>query len=390
MGCYLDSAASAKYKESDDIIIDTITDAMRKYWRNPSSLYATTEANEISKCRKIISDFIGAKSDEIIFTSGASESNSISIQGWAISALQETTTLGCKTMPYIITTDIEHKSLLEAVEHSVALFEICEVDKFGIIDYEILENILKRCAFNESPILVSVGVANNEIGVTQDIKRISDLAHKYNGVLHVDATQALTRVPINVEELGIDMMSASGHKISPVLKGVGFLYIRNGIKISPLIHGSQNNGLRGGTYNTFGIIGMAKAIELCNHDWSFDRYVKQYAKLYYFKNLLKRKFNCKFNGHPTQTLPNIISTTFPQNITAESLLYTLDLSDIQISSGSACNSKSIEPSYVLKAIGLSDEEATRTIRFSLPEDITDIDIGNIINEVEKAIKLIES
>lgn len=379
---YLDNAATAGYREIDDIIIDTITNAMKQSWQNPSSLYASNVKEEINKCRTNIANFINAKPDEIIFTSGASESNNAAIRGW-----NDEVWLTTFKTPCIITTRIEHKSILKLLEASNldALVKYCDVDEFGIVDFESLEKLLFMS--DKNPILVSIGLANNEIGTVQSIKEISDLVHKYGGILHVDATQAFGKIPIDVNELGIDLMSASGHKISPVLKGVGFLYKKSGVDIQPLIYGAQEGGLRGGTESTFGIIGLNKALEFC--DVSHEKVMEMCDKRNYFIELLKQKFDCKLNGNSYYRLPNNINVTFPQNITGEALLYMLDMSKIFISTGSACNSKSITPSYVLKAIGLTDEQAMRTIRITLPEDITYEDINYVIEEIDKGLKLIE-
>ena len=323
--------------------------------------------------------FIGAKFNEIYFTSGASESNNWAIQGWIKDQLP----------PFInvITTPIEHKSVLKTVNNMTSQCFVyhCKVDEFGFVDCQSLKSILEECG-NHS-ILVSVGLANNEIGTIQPIKEIANLVHKYGATLHVDATQALPHILINVDELGIDMLSASGHKISPVLKGIGFLYKRNGINIQPLIYGAQEDGLRGGTENTFGIIGLSKAIDYC--DVSQNNIDEMCKKRNYFINLLESKFDCELNGDSYYRLPNNINVTFPNNITGEALLYTLDTSGIEISTGSACNSNAIESSYVLKAIGLSDDDAMRTIRITLSDNITYSDIDWVVGEIEKAIKLIE-
>ena len=377
---YLDAASTANYGNKDCIIFDTIADAMKKYWRNPSSLYATDVKDVINICRKQVAGFIKAKPDEIYFTSGASESNNWVIRGWVDEQLNN------DNMINIITTPIEHKSILEAVKNPnlSACVRYCDVDNNGVVDCKSLRKLLE---FRDGEsILVSVGMANNEIGTIQDIKEISKLVHSYNGILHVDATQALPHIPIDVEELEVDMLSASGHKVSPVLKGVGFLYKKNNIKIQPLIYGSQENGLRGGTEYTFGIIGLGKAMELC--DVSQEKIDEICNKKDYFVEQLGCKFGCKLNGSQNR-LPNNINVTFPQNITGESLLYTLDMSDIKISTSSACNSKSIEPSHVLKAISLTNDEAMRTVRFTLPDNIAYEEIDYIISEIEKAIKLIE-
>lgn len=379
---YLDSASTANYSSKDDIIVDTIAEAMKKYWRNPSSLYATDVKTCIDKCRKQVADFIGAEADEIYFTSGASESNNWAIRGWVDKELTEGT-----AVVNVITTPIEHKSILEAVKNPNlgAIVRYCDVDKYGLVNCNSLRRLLE---FREGePILVSVGGANNEIGTVQELEKISELVHSYSGVLHIDATQDLPYEPINVKELGIDMMSCSGHKISPVLKGIGFLYIKNGINIHPLIYGSQERKVRGGTENVFGIIGLAKAIELC--DVSQERFDDMSTKRDYFISRLERKFGCQLNGHDFLRLPNNINVTFPQNITGESLLYTLETSRIQISTGSACNSKEISPSHVLTAIGLSESESMRTVRFTLSDDVVYDELDCVIDEIEKAIKLIE-
>lgn len=382
MSIYLDSSATAEYKEVDNIIINAMTNAMKQSWQNPSSLYATDVKKEIDKCRANIAEFIGAKSNEIIFTSGASESNNAAIRGW-----DDEVWLNTYKTPNIITTQIEHKSILKLLDEGNlgAVVHYCDVDEFGFVNYESLENML--IMRKGEPILVSIHMVNNEIGVIQDVKRISDLVHRYGGVLHVDATQAFGKIPINVNDLGIDMMSASGHKISPVLKGVGFLYKRNGVNIQPLIYGAQENGIRGGTENTFGIIGLSEALKYC--DVSQKKIDETRKKRNYFLELLENKFDCELNGDSHCRLPNNINVTFPCNVTGEALLYTLDLSGIQISTGSACNSKSIQPNYVLKAIGLSDEQAMKTIRITFSDDITYEEIDRVVEEIGKAIKIIE-
>lgn len=382
---YLDAAATAKYTNIDDIVVDTIITAMRDSWMNPSSLYAVNVKEKINKCRANIAEFIGAEPDEIYFTSGSSESNNWAVQGF----VNYWTSKGL--VPHIITTTIEHKSIVSCSNGLPNVeFHYVNVDKDGIVDLQTLHTLLqynKSFTFNNVT-LVSIQYANNEVGTIQNIKGVADLIHKYDGVLHVDATQAFAHIPINVEELGVDMMSASGHKISPVLRGIGFLYKKNGINIQPLIYGAQENGMRGGTENTYGIIGLNKAIEYC--DVSYGVMLDLCEKRDHFIALLESKFGCKLNGHSKFRLPNNINVTFPQNITGESMLYMLDMSGIKISVGSACNSRSYEPSHVLKAIGLGDEEMMRSVRFTLPNDITYQEIDKVIVEIDKAIKIIEA
>lgn len=380
---YLDAASTAKYRNIDDIVVDTMTTAMRDSWMNPSSLYAANVRDKINKCRTNIAEFIGAEADEIYFTSGASESNNWAIRGFVDRAL-----IGVVQIVNVITTSIEHKSILDVVKSKSlrANISYCDVDECGVINEAALKQLLTACEFE--PTLVSIGMANNEIGTTQDIKKIADLVHEYNGVLHVDATQAFAHAPINVKDLGIDMMSCSGHKISPVLRGVGFLYKKNGIHIHPLIYGAQESGMRGGTENTYGILGLNKALEHC--DISRNTLETLCNRRDYFVDELMSRFHCKLNGHWISRLPNNVNVTFPQNITGESLLYILDMSGVKISVGSACNASSYEPSHVLKAIGLTDEQAMRTVRFTLPDDITYGEIDKVLDEIDKAIKLIET
>ena len=378
---YLDSSSTAKYTNVDDIIVNTITTSMKDSWMNPSSLYATSIKEKINKCRANIAKFIGANSEEIYFTSGASESNNWAIRGWYDANI-------FKKYLNIITTPIEHKSTLEVVKSRTLGANIlyCNIDEYGLINCEYLENMLYKC--EEGSVLVSIVMANNEIGTIQDIKKISEIVHKYNDILHVDATQAFGHIPIDVEELGIDMMSCSAHKISPVLRGIGFLYKKGNVNIRPLIYGMQENRMRGGTENTYGIIGLGKAIE---HSYaSIESMEKLSRKRDYFIDWLIYRFGCKLNGHSINRLPNNINVTFPQNITGESLILMLDISGIKGSVGSACNSHSYEHSHVLKEIGLSDDEAMRTVRFTLPNDITYEEINRVINEIDKAIRIIEA
>lgn len=376
---YLDAAATAKYRNVDNIIVATMTTAMEDSWMNPSSLYATNVKDKINKCRVNIAEFIGAKPEEIYFTSGASESNNWAIRGWDDSEINGL------LYTNIITTPIEHKSILSAVQNDTLNANVyyCDVDEFGLVNLESLEHLLYEHEYE--PTLVSINMANNEIGTIQPIKEVSDLVHKYNGTFHTDVTQALGHIHINVEELGIDMMSCSGHKISPVLRGIGFLYKRNSVDIKPLIYGAQENQMRGGTENTYGIIGLSKALEYC--DFSYEVMSELRDKRDYFINRLETKFGCKLNGHRKYRLLNNVNVTFPQNISGESMLYMLDISGIKISTSSACNSSAIEPSYVLKAIGISDEDAMKSIRITLSDDITYEQINYVIDEIGKAIEI---
>lgn len=380
MAIYLDNAATTKTKSE---IVEAMMPYFTERYYNPSSLYspATKIKEDIEGARKIVSNFIGANGDEIYFTSSGSESNC-----WAISGFcHYWNTL--KVRPIIITSTIEHKSILECVKNMIADVYYVDVDKSGLIKLDTLSELLNDVSLWGSPLLCSFQLANNEIGSIQNIKKISNILEHCGGILHVDGVQAFSQIPIDVNELGIDMLSASGHKIG-CPKGIGFLYIRKGATISPMIYGSQMGGMRGGTENVPYIMGMAKAVELC--EITPQKNIELCEKQLYFMRRLVEDFDCKINGSVNNRLPNNINVTFPQNITGESLLYMLDMSNIMVSTGSACNSKSIEPSHVLKAIGLTDEDALRTIRITISNDITYEDIDFVINEIKKTIKLIET
>ena len=379
MAMYLDNAATTKPKQE---VIEAMIPYFTNKWHNPSSLYsdAVKVKKDIEDARKTVANFINANANEIYFTSSGSESNCWAIRGFVDYSISK----GRK--PCVITSTIEHKSIIECVDHlnNVEVHYI-GVDKYGFVNLANLRSMMLQARVTCDDIVVSIQFANNEIGTIQRIEDIADVVHRYDGVFHTDAVQAVGNVHIDVEALGVDMLTASGHKMG-CPKGCGFLYKKNNVNINPLIYGTQMDGLRGGTENTAYIMGMAKAIELC--DTNFSNIEELYSKTDYFIGYLKYKFNAKLNGHPVKRLPNNVNVTFPQNITAEALLYSLDLSNIQVSVGSACNSHSIEPSHVLKAIGLSDEEAMKTIRITINNDITYEDIDYVVEELDKAIKII--
>lgn len=374
---YLDAASTSKPNPK---VIEAMMPYFTDKWFNPSSLYSKANAvkQDIDNAKKIIADYINAEPDEIFFTSSGSESNCWAIQGFVKNHNQS------KILPTIITSNIEHKSIISCVEDMPVCLEYVSVDNDGFINMDELEDTLACAKKRYSDVLVSIQFANNEIGVIQHIKEIAELSHKYGAIFHTDSVQAFGQVPIDVNEFGIDMLTASGHKIG-CPKGIGFLYKKNGIDIKPLIYGNQMNSVRGGTENVPYIIGMAKAVELLREDTEYQ------IRLSVLRNNFISKLNtlgCKVNGSLDERLPNNINVTFSQNITGESLIYMLDTGNVYISSGSACNSKSIEPSYVLKAIGLSDEEAMRTIRITLPNDVTMNEIDCAASEIEKSIKLL--
>lgn len=389
MQLYLDSAATAKpNKEVLKAVMPYLTDD----FYNPSSIYSdgVRVRRAIDNARESIAGFINADTDEIFFTSGSSESNCWAIQGYLLAGVMDISTTS------IVTTKIEHKSIMECVDamerfgNATYYCDVTylDVDKDGFVNMEQLESVFKD---REEPdyydIFVSIQLANNEVGTIQNIKAISDVIHKYGGVLHVDATQAFGQIPIDVKAMGIDMLSASAHKLEGGFKGVGLLYKKKDIEIQPIIYGSQNAGLRGGTENVAGIVGFAKAVELASEEME-DKLALS-VKRDYFINELTRN-GCKLNGASVHRLPNNINVMLPEGIGSEELLYMLDLDDIQCSAGSACNSHSKKPSYVLKAIGLTDEQAARSVRFTISSDITYEAIDYVVEKIVKIMKIIRN
>lgn len=394
---YLDTAATTKPEKE---IVDTMLPYFTENWHNPSSLYSqgVIVKTAVEESRKVIADYIGAKSNEICFTSSGSEANCWAIQGFI---------KHCKKMnirPVIVTTTIEHKSILECVNDSCSVFgEViyCAVgvDKDGVVLANELDwTLRKSCELNNRncKILVSIQFANNELGVIQNIKELSDISHKYGAIFHTDAVQVFgkkfvdstnsTRIDVNF--YGIDLMSVSGHKIG-CPKGIGFLYVREGIKINPIIYGSQMDGMRGGTENVPYIVSMAKAVDIIKRkEANVARNRFNHAE-YILWCTLRNKFGCKINGAGSKyRLSNILSVTLPEGIGGEELLYLFDTEGICISTGSACNSYSKEPSHVLKAIGLTDEECARTIRLSLSNDFDVGQAEELLTSLKKSIQLL--
>lgn len=389
MQLYLDSAATAKpNKEVLEAVMPYLTDN----FYNPSSIYSNgvRVRRAIDDARESIAGFINADTDEIFFTSGSSESNCWAIQGYLLAGVMDISTTS------IVTTKIEHKSIMECVDamerfgNATYYCDVTylDVDKDGFVNMEQLESVFKdREEPNYYDIFVSIQLANNEVGTIQDIKAISDIIHKYGGILHVDATQAFGQIPIDVKSMGIDMLSASAHKLEGGFKGVGLLYKKKDIEIQPIIYGSQNDRQRGGTENCPGIVSFAKAVELASEKME-DKLALSVMRDYFINELTRN--GCKLNGTSVHRLPNNINVMLPEGIGSEELLYMLDLDDIQCSVGSACNSHSKKPSYVLKALGLTDEEAARSVRFTISSDITYEAIDYVVEKIVKIMKIIRN
>lgn len=374
---YLDNSATTKVKPE---VVESMMPYFTEQWYNPSSLYspATKIKQDIEKARKIVGDFIGANGNEIYFCSCGSEADNWAVKGVAKS-------LAKKGKRHLITITIEHHAILNsmrALEKEGLEVTYLPVDKYGLVSPKQVKD-----AIRPDTALVSIMYANNEIGSIEPIEEIGRVCREKGVLFHTDAVQAVGNINIDVKKQNIDLLSMSGHKFGAP-KGIAVLYVRNEVSISNLVDGgSQMDGRRSGTENVPYIIGMARAVELCEIDTQKNRELCE--KRDYFINKLVEKFGCVVNGSLEHRLPNNINVTFPQNITGESLLYVLDMSEIYCSTGSACNSKAIEPSHVLKAIGLSDEDAMKTVRFSLPDDITYEQINHVIDEIEKSLRILE-
>ena len=377
---YLDNASTTPVRRE---VIDAMMPYLESRWHNPSSLYsdATYVRAAVDRARKTVAELIGAKPSEIYFTSGGSESNCWAIQGFANSRLAK------RRVPVVITTDIEHKSIIECVKNlPVAATYFLDVDVYGFVDLGEVERVIEECVNNGTDprdILVSIQYANNEIGTVQDIHKIGDITSKYGCVLHTDAVQAFGQIGVSARVDGFDMMSASAHKIGGC-KGTGVLYVKEGTNIDPLIYGSQMNSMRGGTENVAGIIGMAKAVELvypdndCKRD-SRDRLIECLEDI-----------GCKLNGPRFNRLPNNVNVILPYGVNAETLLYSLDVDDLQIGTGSACNSRSMKPSHVLKAIGLSDDEVSGSVRITIGDGFTEKDAERVGDTIDSSIKVLKN
>ncbi len=374
---YLDNSATTKVKAE---VVESMMPYFTEQWYNPSSLYspAAKTKESIERARKIVGNFIGANGNEVYFCSCGSEADN-----WAIKGIARA--MAKKGKRHLITTTIEHHAVLhsmKALEDDGFEVTYLPVDKHGLITPKQVED-----AIRSDTALVSIMYANNEVGSIEPISEIGEICHRKGVLFHTDAVQAVSNIKIEVIKQNIDLLSMSGHKFGAP-KGIAALYIRDGVDIANLIDGGlQMDGLRSGTENVPYIIGMAKAIELCEIS---DKRTKELCdKRDYFIDKLVKNFGCTVNGSLDSRLPNNINVTFPQNITGESLLYLLDMSNIFVSTGSACDSKSISPSHVLKAIGLTDSEAMRTIRMTISDNTTYEDIDFVVREIGKAIKIIE-
>lgn len=370
---YLDNAATTKPAPE---VVDAMLPCLTEEYGNPSAIYslASSAKKKVNNCKRTIASAIGANMDEIYFTAGGTESDN-----WAIVATAEA--YGNKGR-HIITSKIEHHAVLHTCEYLEKRgYEITylDVDKDGIVDLEQLEK-----AIRPDTILISIMFANNEIGTIQPIREIGSIAKAHDVLFHTDAVQAFGQISIQVDDMGIDMMSASGHKCNGP-KGIGFLYIRSGLKIGSLIHGgAQERGRRAGTENVPGIVGFEAATKRALR--MLDEKAGREAQLrdYLIRRLEGEIPLCHLNGHRTKRLPGNVNVAF-RFVEGESILIMLDMKGICASGGSACTSGSVDPSHVLSAIGLSEEEAHGSLRMTLSEENTKEEMDIVVEQLKEIV-----
>lgn len=371
---YLDHAATTAVHP--DVLKEMLPYFTEKFG-NPSSVYgfAAGNKNKINHAREVIAESIGAEPEEIYFTGGGSESDN-----WALKGVAEAYASKGR---HIITTKIEHHAILHTCEYlETKGYDVTylDVDETGLVRLEDLER-----AIRPDTILISIMFANNEIGTIEPIREIGAIAHKYGILFHTDAVQAYAQIPIRVDEMNIDMMSASGHKFNGP-KGIGFLYIRKGLKLKSLIHGGQQErGRRAGTENVPGIVGIGKACEIAMA--SMDERIRKETELrdYLIGRLLKEIPYTRLNGHSRKRLPNNVNIS-SQFAEGESILIMLDMAGICASSGSACTSGSVDASHVLLAIGLPREIAHGSLRLTLGYENTKEEMDIVVDAIKNIIE----
>ena len=371
---YLDNAATTR---TDPKVVEAMLPYFTEYYGNPSSVYEFSGISKkaVTDAREILARSIGAKTQEIYFTAGGSESDN-----WAIKAAAEA--FG-KKGKHIITSKIEHHAVLHTCEYLEKQgYEVTylDVDEDGMVKLDELRN-----AIRPDTILISIMFANNEIGVIEPIREIGEIAKEHGIPFHTDAVQAYGHVPINVDEYHIDMMSASAHKINGP-KGIGFLYIRTGVKIRSFIHGgAQERKRRAGTENVPGIVGFGKAAEIAMASMEERSRREEQLRDYLMEKVLAQVPYTRVNGHRTRRLPNNCNFSF-QFIEGESLLIMLDVAGICGSSGSACTSGSLDPSHVLLAIGLPHEIAHGSLRLTLSQENTKEEMDYVADQITRIVE----
>jgi len=363
---YLDYAATTPTHPE---VVKEMLPYFNQIYGNPSSIYqiAQQAKGAVGEAREKVAKLINAKPEEIIFTSGGTEADNMAIKGIAFANKNRGN--------HIVTSKIEHHAVLNTckwLEKQGFKVTYISVDKYGMVDLDELKKSL-----TDKTILISIMHANNEVGTIEPILEIAKIAKEKGIYFHTDAVQTVGKIPIDVKKIGVDLLSLSSHKLYGP-KGVGALYIRKGVKISPLIHGGHHErNKRAGTENVPGIVGLGKACEIAAKEMSNEgkRLKRLRDKLY--KGLNERIDEMPLNGHPQNRLPGNLNICV-KYVEGESMLINLDLEGICASSGSACTSGSLEPSHVLLAMGIPPEVAHGSLRFSLGRETKEEDIDRVI------------
>jgi cysteine desulfurase len=375
---YLDHAATTP---ADPEVVKAMLPYFSEIYGNPSSLHAFGQEAKraVEEARDKIASFISASPDEIVFTSGGTESDNFALKGAALARQEKG--------DHIITTAIEHHAVLETchyLEKQGFRVTYLPVDRFGIVDPETVKK-----AITDKTILISVMHANNEIGSIQPIAEIGRIAGEREVPFHTDAVQTFGHLPIDVDDLGVSLLSASAHKLYGP-KGVGILYVRKGTKIQSFMHGGdQERGRRASTHNVTGIVGLGKAVELAEKSLpeEMERIIRLRDR--FIRIVLEEIDHTRLNGHPVERLPNNVNVCV-QYIEGEAMILRLDMSGIACSSGSACTSSSMEPSHVLKSIGLPPELAHGALRFSLGRHTSVEDIDQVLEVLPGIVEKLRS
>ncbi|HVQ01826.1 MAG TPA: cysteine desulfurase NifS [Candidatus Thermoplasmatota archaeon] len=373
---FLDHASTSKV---DPEVLETMVPYFSTHFGNPSSLhfFGRDALQGVETGREQVANLLGAREDEVIFTAGGTESDNLAIKGVAYLNKEKKKTSG----PHIITSVIEHPGVLEVCKHlELQGYRVTylPVDQYGLVDPEELEHAISKNTF-----LITIMYANNEIGTIEPVEEIGRIAREHEVLFHTDAVQAVGKLPIDLKKLPVDLLALSSHKLYGP-KGVGALYIRNGVKLQPIIHGGgHEKGLRSSTLNVPGIVGLGKACELAGKRMDTDNPRIKQLRDTLVTNVLKIE-QSYLNGHPTKRLVNNAHFRFT-GIEGESLLLQLDEQGIATSTGSACSSKKLQASHVLTAIGLNPVDAHGSLRLSLGRETTKDEITFVSKAIPEVV-----
>lgn len=363
---YLDNASTTPLlPEVKDYIISILDN-----YQNPSSLYQSGSHSKqiLTKARVNVAKFINANPGDIIFTSGGSASNTLMIKGYAQ-----------KNDCMVLYSPIAHKSVLKCVE-SLEYKTPLKVDRRGYINIEVLEHLLKQTTMKK---LVVIDYANSEIGTIQDVQKIIEVCHNNEAMVYLDCTGSIGQIPVDVKELNVDAIGFSAHKLN-ALKGTGVLYKKSNIELEPLVYGSQEHGLFGGTENIIGIAALGKAVE--NYDYSS---INSNARDRVLDYILRNILGSYLIGDISNRLPHNLYVCF-KNVQGESLMILLDMNDIQVSTGSACTSGDLTPSTTLTAIGMDEDDMNSCIRITFSGNETNEELDNFCEILNKNVSLLRS